>query len=97
MKKEDLEKLVERFRNGAGSYPERGLSIDGFRIRYEELDRYADSLEDGIDSGLYEDDEHFETYNDVLEYVKDGFDFVDNFYEDNEVAPDDIDGLIDID
>lgn len=96
MKKEDLVKLVKQLRTRANSYPENGISIDGFKIRFEELDRYADNLEDGIDSGLYDNDEHFETYNDVLECIKNGFDYVDNYYEDNDINPDDIDGLIDI-
>lgn len=80
MKREDLENLVKQLRSRINSYPEQGVTIDGFKIKYEDLELYAATIDDSISVGWFDDD-YYETYSDVLEEIKERYDDLDCFNE----------------
>ena len=73
MTREELSILADSIRN---SYP-KDYRIKGFKIGAEELDRYADQIEDDLD--MYANDDSYEEDLDVLFDIKEAFEEVDNF------------------
>lgn len=73
MKREELRILADRIRK---NYPQ-DYRIKGFKIGAEELDRYADQIEDDLD--MYANDGSYEEELDVLFDIKEAFEEVDNF------------------